>query len=312
MAHKVGGTSLDSLEIRLVQVSLGNAAVALEGTDSGHQHAGAGGDAGIAALDIQELLGTQICTEARFRDDVIGQREAELGGHDAVAAVGDVGEGAAVDDGGVVLEGLDQVRVEGILQQGGHGTGCADVPSRDGLAVVGVGADDLREALFQIGDAGGKAEDGHDLAGNGDVEAVLAGSAVDLAAQAVHDEAELTVIHVHAALPGDAAGVDVQGVALLDAVVDHRGQQVVGCADGVEVTGEVEVDVLHRHHLRIAAAGCAALDAKNGAEGRLAEAEHGLLAQRIHGVGQTHAGGRLALACGGGADGRDEDQLALL
>ena len=103
-----------------------------------------------------------------------------------------------------------------------------------------------------------------------------------------------------------------RGLPLLDAVVDHRSQQVVGCADGVEVAGEVEVDVLHRHHLRIAAAGCAALDAKNGAEGRLAEAEHGLLAQRIHGVGQTHAGGRLALACGGGADGCDEDQLALL
>ena len=95
--------AIASLEIRLVQVSLGNAAVALEGTDSGHQHAGAGGDVGIAALDIQELLGTQICTEASLRDDVIGQREAELGGHDAVAAVGDVGEGAAVDDGGVVL-----------------------------------------------------------------------------------------------------------------------------------------------------------------------------------------------------------------
>ena len=73
MAHKVGGTRLDSFEIRLVQVSLGNAAVALEGTDSGHQHAGAGGDAGIAALDIQELLGTQVRTEARLRDDVIGQ-----------------------------------------------------------------------------------------------------------------------------------------------------------------------------------------------------------------------------------------------
>ena len=73
VAHKVGGTSLDSFEIRLVQVSLGNAAVALEGTDSGHQHAGAGGDAGIAALDIQELLGTQVRTEACLRDDVIGQ-----------------------------------------------------------------------------------------------------------------------------------------------------------------------------------------------------------------------------------------------
>ena len=38
---------------------------------------------------------------------------------------------------------------------------------------------------------------------------------------AVHDKAQLTVVHIHAALPGDAAGIDVQGVALLDAVVDQ-------------------------------------------------------------------------------------------
>ena len=312
MADEVGCALLDGFEVGSVQVGLGYAAVTLESPEGRHQHTGAGRDTRITALDVQELLCAQVCAEAGLGDDVVGQREAELGGHDAVAAVGDVGEGAAVDDGGVVLEGLDQVRVEGVLQQGGHGTGCADVPSRDGLAVVGVGADDLREALFQIGDAGGEAEDGHDLAGNGDVEAVLAGGAVDLAAQAVHDKAELTVVHVHAALPGDAAGVDVQGVALLDAVVDHGRQQVVGGTDGVDVAGEVEVDVLHRHHLCVAAAGCAALYAEDGAEGGFTEAEHGLFAYGVHGVGQTHAGGRLALTGRGGADSRDEDELALL
>ena len=217
-----------------------------------------------------------------------------------------------MDDGGVVLQRLHKVRVEGVLQQGGHSTGGTDLARRDGLAVVGVGTDDLCQPLFQIRDAGGEAEDGHDLAGNGDVKAVLAGGAVDLAAEAVHDEAELAVVHVHAALPRDAAGVDVQGVALLDAVVDHSCQQVVGRADGVEVAGEVEVDVLHGHHLRVAAAGCAALDAEHGAEGGFAEAEHGLFAQSIHGVGQTHAGGGLALARRGGADSRHKDHLALL
>ena len=312
MADEVGRTGLDGFEVGLVQVSLGNAAVALEGADGRHQHTGAGCDARIAALDVQELFCAQVGTETGLGDDIIGQREAELGGHDAVAAVGNVGKGAAVDDGGVVFQRLNEVRVQRILQQGGHGTGGADLARRDGLAVVGVGADDLGQPLLQVGDAGGQAEDGHDLAGDGDIKAVFTRGAVDLAAQAVHDEAELAVVHVHAALPGDAAGVDVQRVALLDAVVDHGGQQVVGRADGVEVAGEVEVDVLHRDHLCIAAASCAALDAEHGAERRLTQAEHGLFAQRVHGVGQAHAGGGLALARRGGADGRDQDQLALL
>ena len=108
--------------------ALATPAVALESPEGRHQHTGAGRDARIAALDVQELLCAQICAEACLGDDVVGQREAEFGGHDAVAAVGDVGEGAAVDDGGVVLESLDQVRVEGILQQGGHGTGLHRCP----------------------------------------------------------------------------------------------------------------------------------------------------------------------------------------
>ena len=216
-----------------------------------------------------------------------------------------------MDDGGVVLEGLDQVGVDGVLEQGGHGAGRADLPGGDRLAVVGVGADDAGQPLLQIVQAGGQAEHRHHLAGDGDVKAVLPGGAVGLAAQTVHDEAELTVVHVHAALPGDAAGVDVQRVALLDAVVDHGSQQVIGGADGVDVAGEVEVDVLHGHHLGVAAAGGAALDAKDGAERGLAQAEHGLFAQSAEGVGQAHAGGGLALAGGGGADGGDQDQLAL-
>jgi hypothetical protein len=49
----------------------------------------------------------------------------------------------------------------------------------------------------------------------------------------------------------DAALVDFQLVAPVDVVVDHRRQQVVGRGDGVEIAGEVQVHVLHRHHLRM-------------------------------------------------------------
>ena len=94
------------------------------------------------------------------------------------------------------------------------------------------------------------------------------------AAQAEHDVAERAVVHVEHALPHDAAGVEAQRVALKDVVVEHRGQQVVRGRDRVEVAGEVEVDVLHRHHLRMPAAGGAALHAEARAERRLAERDH--------------------------------------
>jgi hypothetical protein len=52
----------------------------------------------------------------------------------------------------------------------------------------------------------------------------------------------------------------------MDVVVDQRGEQVVGDADRVEVAGEVEVDVRHRHHLRESSARRAALHPEHGAK----------------------------------------------
>ena len=67
---------------------------------------------------------------------------------------------------------------------------------------------------------------------------------------------------------------DLRLVAVEAVRVDQRGEQVVRGRDRVHVAGEVEVDVLHRHHLRIAAAGGAALDAEHGAERRLPQRQH--------------------------------------
>ena len=225
--------------------------------------------------------------------------------------MGDVGEGAAVDDGGVVFQGLDQVGLDGVLEQDGHGAFRLQVMGGDRLTGAVVAHDDARQALLQVHQVGGQAEDCHNFGGNGDVKAVFPGHALHPAANAVDDVAELPVVHVHAATPGDVLHVDVQLVPLLDVVVQHRGQQVVGCADGVEVTGEVEVDVLHGDDLSVAAASGTALDAEDGAQGGFSEAEHGVLAQLGHGVCQAHTGGGLTLPGGGGVDGGDQDQLGL-
>ena len=73
----------------------------------------------------------------------------------------------------------------------------------------------------------------------------------------------------------------------------------------------MEVDVLHRYDLGIAAAGRAALDAEHGAERGLAQGDHGVLAYLAQAVGESDAGGGLALARGRGCDGGHEDELAV-
>ena len=68
-------------------------------------------------------------------------------------------------------------------------------------------------------------------------------------------------------------------VAVVEVVVDERGGEVVGRADRVDVAGQVEVEVLHRDDLAVAAAGGAALDPEHRAEARLADAHRRLAAR---------------------------------
>ena len=94
-------------------------------------------------------------------------------------------------------------------------------------------------------------------------------------------------------------------------VIQHRRQQVVRRADGVEIAGEMQVDILHRDDLGIAAACCTALDAEDRPQGRLPQRDHDVFAQLLHAVGQADGRRRLALPGGGRVDGRDQDQLAV-
>ena len=169
----------------------------------------------------------------------------------------------------------------------------------------------MRPRRSEVDDVRSEAEDSHDFGRDGDVVAVLTRHAVRAAAEAVDDVAELAVVHVDAAAPGDAARVDAERVALEDVVVEHRGEQVVGRADGVHVAREVEVDVLHRDDLSVAAAGGAALDAEDRAEGGLAQSDHALLADVAEAVAEADGRRRLAFAGRGRRDGRDEDELAV-
>ena len=92
------------------------------------------------------------------------------------------------------------------------------------------------------------------------------------AAEPDDDVAQRAVVEVDDPLPGDGPRVDAERVAVVHVVVDQRGEQVVRGRDGGEVTGEVQVDVGHRHDLGVAAAGRAALHAEHRTHRRLAQA----------------------------------------
>ena len=175
MPQQVGQALLQSLQIFLAGLGLGHAAVVLQGPDCGNQDHAVGLQAGHAALDVQELLRAQVGAEAGLGDGVVGQPHGNLGGGDGVAAVGDVGEGAAMYKSRGMFQGLNQVGLQRVLQQGGHSALGLQVAGRDGLAVPGVTHNQPSQAGLQIVDVGGQAQNRHDFGGHRDVVAVLTG-----------------------------------------------------------------------------------------------------------------------------------------
>ena len=91
--------------------------------------------------------------------------------------------------------------------------------------------------------------------------------------------------------------------------IDQRSEEVVGGRDRVDVAGEVEVEVLHRHDLGIAASGGAALDPEDRAERRLADREHRLPPEDAEPLDERDGGRRLPLAGRCRRDRGDVDDL---
>ena len=127
------------------------------------------------------------------------------------------------------------------------------------------------------------------------------------AAQPDDDVPEGPVVHVQAARPGDRPRFDVERVVVVDGGVQGRGQQVVRGRDGVEVSREVEVDVLHGEHLGVPTTRPSTLDPEHRPGRWLAHAEDRPPADASQPLGETDRCRRLPFARSGGGDGRDDD-----
>ena len=309
MFLEVHDTLLQSLDILFLEVCFGNASVVLKGLDAGDDDDCVRMKLRHAALDIQELLSAQISAESRLGDRVVGDLESRPGRADRVAAVSDVGEGAAVNKSGSVLDGLDEVGGDGFLEKGHHGTGHLQGLCQNRLTLVIVSDHDAVKAPAEIFSVCGKAQDSHDLGSGGDDEAVLAERSVHLCAHADDDVAQSAVVHIHAALPDDSGGIDPEHVSVMDVVINSCRQQVVGGCDGMEIASEMQVEFLHGKDLGIAAACRSALDAEAGSQRGLTQGEHDILSKLVESVRHTDTGGRLSFSRGSGVDGSHKDQF---
>ena len=79
----------------------------------------------------------------------------------------------------------------------------------------------------------------------------------------------------------------------------------------MKITGEMQVHILHRNDLRVAATGRAALHPETWPERCLADTDRCLLADGVQPVDQPDCCGGFAFTGRGRVDGCDKDQLAI-
>ncbi len=245
--------------------------------------------------------------------------------------MGDVGERPGVHERRLALERLHHRGMQGLAQQHGHRSGNPQILECDRLAPLGRSNDDAAAALTQVAQGRGvvvavdEREDRHQLAGDGDVVTRLTRTPIRRAPEADDRVAQRPVVHVHDPAPGDAVWVDGeaaqaelpqslvgQSSLVVPPGIDRRGHEVVRHRDGVDVAGEVQVELVHRDDLAVAAAGGAALDAERGPHARLPDAGDGLVPQRSQPLHQADGRRRLPLPKRGRCDGGHVHVLAPL
>ena len=225
--------------------------------------------------------------------------------------MGDISERSAVNNSRCVFQCLYQVRFNGILQEQCHRTGRLQVAGGYRFTLAVVRNHHSGQARLQIIDVRCQAQDCHDFGSHGNIESALPHHAVALLSQADDDVAQGTVVHIHHALPHDFLRYDIQRISLMDVVIQHCRQQVVCRSDGMEIPGKMQVDIIHRYHLGISAAGSAALNAEARSQRRLSQRGNGLLSQLVQRHRQSHVRGGLSFSGRSRVDGGYQHQFSV-
>ena len=134
VSSQVLDTLFKSPHILLCKVLLLNSAVVLQSLDGSYKDNAWGSKSADTALDVQELLSTEVWTEACLCNCIVAQLESKLCSSQRIAAVSDICKRTAVDKRGSILQSLHKIGLESVLEEGCHSACAAEVLSVDRLA----------------------------------------------------------------------------------------------------------------------------------------------------------------------------------
>ena len=198
-----------------------------------------------------------------------------------------------------------------LVQENGHPPVSMDVPGMNRLPVEGECHEDVPEPPLQIPEVMGQAEDRHDLGGGRDDEMFRPGDPGGFLPHTHDNVPEPPIACIETSFPQDPVGIDLQWIVVVDGVVQHGGEEVVGRCHRRDIAGEVKVDVLHGDHLGVPAPRAHALHPEDGPKGGFPKGKDGGRPEPVQCLGQTDCRGGLPLPLRGRGHGGDEHELPI-
>ena len=116
-----------------------------------HNHRRIGGNPGGAALNVEELFGAHVGAKASLGHHDLARSECGTIGNDRVIAMGNVGKRTGMHERRAAFECLQQVRLNRVTQERGHGSGDFQIFCRDGFSINSFGDHNAAKARAQIG-----------------------------------------------------------------------------------------------------------------------------------------------------------------
>jgi len=221
--------------------------------------------------------------------------------------MGQVGEGAGVDEDRLSLQSLNQVGMDGILKQQRHRPDHLQLASVHRPSLLIERNDHPPQSFLHVRQSVGQPQDGHDLAGHGDVETAHPMQIADPPMTCL-DVAQVAIRDLCHPTPKDLFRIYPKFIPMDDMILHNGCHQVVGCANGMDVTRKMEIDIFHGKDLGITRSTRPTLDPKDGGNGRFAQSQYHLLTQTTQRLGQPNGGGCLSLPRWRGGHGGHHDQ----
>ena len=168
-------------------------------------------EAGQAALDIPELLKSDIRSETGFRYMIIKEFQSQPVSDNGRLSDRNIGKWACVDEARLVLYRIAEGRIDGIAHPGRHGTGNFQILCGDRISLFVIGKNDLADTLTKVLQIRCNCKDRHQFGRHCDIRACPHPVAHHLAfAKADLHITESLAAEVHYEIPLDSLRIDVQ------------------------------------------------------------------------------------------------------